>query len=146
MCCSAPAYYTCSMSIVAQPTQGYLMVSEMSRPPHDGHVLCGDQTFAGAVSPNSGRRLLQLSQISTADQRLELDAANFEVLPLLYSWTCDIHQGTFSYAVGRGKIDVLDFRRGQAYTHFTKTILTRFRRCSWACLRSTQVTSRSSCN
>lgn len=105
-------------SISTRPTQGYLMVPATTEPPHDGHILCGYQNIAGAVSPNSGRRLLQLALLNTTDQRLELQTASFEVLPLLYSWTCDISQGTFTYRVGPGKVDLLDFQQGQAYSDF----------------------------
>jgi hypothetical protein len=105
-------------NILARPIQGHLMVPAMSAPSYDGHMLCGHQNIAGAVSPNSGRRLLQLAQINTSDPRLELASANFEVLPLLYSWTCDIHHGTFTYRVGRGAVALLDFQRGQAYSNF----------------------------
>jgi hypothetical protein len=105
-------------SILACPTQGYLMVPATSTPPHDGHILGGAQNIAGAVSPNSGKRLLQLAQINTSDRRLELQTAGFEMLPLLYSWTCDIHQGNFTYRVRPGAIEVLQFTQGRAYTDF----------------------------
>ena len=103
---------------VARPTRGYLMVPATSPPPHDGHILGGAQNIAGAVSPNSGRRLLQLAQINTADRRLELQAADFEMLPLLYSWTCDMHQGSFTYRVRPGSVELLDFQQGRAHTDF----------------------------
>jgi hypothetical protein len=105
-------------SINTRPTQGYYMVPAKSAPSQDGHILGGSQSIAGAVSPNSGKPLLQLAQINTADPRLELETAGFAALPLLYGWTCDIHQGLFTYRVEPDRVELLDFPQGRTYTDF----------------------------
>ncbi len=72
-----------------------------------------------ALSPNSGRRLLQLALIRTTDERLYLQTAEFEGLPLLYSWTCDIHRGEFTYRVDQREIEILAYEAGTTlYTKF----------------------------
>lgn len=101
--------------IASFPSQGYFLVPAIGGP----HILGGDQNLAGALSPNSGRRLLQLARISTTDPRLYLQAAEFEGLPLLYSWTCDIHRGEFTYRVDQKGIEILAYEAGSTvYTKF----------------------------
>jgi hypothetical protein len=104
--------------IKSRPTQGYFMVPAKGSPSHDGHILGGSQSIAGAVSPNSGKPLLQLAQLNTDDRRLELETAKFASLPLLYSWTCDIHRSPFTYRVEPDRVELLSFQEGRTYTDF----------------------------
>jgi hypothetical protein len=106
-------------SFLVQPIQGYLLVpSASSGEGHYVHTLCGRTNFKGAVSPNSGKPLLQLLLLDASDPRLELSNAAAPHLPLFYSWTCPISEGVFSYRVVANEIEVINFNSGDPFTDF----------------------------
>jgi len=83
------------------------------------HFLFGPHSIAGVVSPNSGRPLLRLLQLDMADPRLGFHGNTGEVLPLLFSWSCEISQSSFIYRVtSNTAIELMIYRRGEAYDDF----------------------------
>jgi len=84
-----------------------------------GHEFCGPHRIRGATSPNSGRPLLQLLKLHLTDTRLNLSYPDVSILPLLFSWTCDISQGPLLYQlIDETAIEILRYRAGAAYQDF----------------------------
>lgn len=107
-----------SSDLLPLPRQGYFVV----RKAHDDeatyrHLLCGRPTFKGAISPNSGKPLLQLLALDARDPRLELPHQP-KTFPLLYSWTCPISDGVFTYGVRNDRIELIEFSEGAPYSDF----------------------------
>lgn len=106
-------------AMLSLPNQGYFAVPRNgpSEPPHS-HLLCGRTALRGAISPNSGRPLLQLLALNTSDERLDPPRSRLTALPLLYSWTCPISEGVFSYRVTTDHVDLIVFDSGDPYEDF----------------------------
>jgi hypothetical protein len=82
------------------------------------HIIGGVYEGAGAISPNSQKPLVQLASIYVADGLLNFGAWPLPVVPLLYSWTCAICEGTFSYRQFSGYIEIVEYVQGNAYADF----------------------------
>lgn len=105
---------------VSHISPGYI-VRVAERGDKDGwqHRLFGMHSIAGAVSPNSGRPLLRLLQLDMADPKLELNRGPGEVLPLLFSWSCEMSQSPVIYRVkSSAAVELMVYRRGKAYDDF----------------------------
>jgi hypothetical protein len=86
------------------------------------HRLFGNHSIAGAVSPNSGRPLLRLLQLDMADPRLGLNGNPGDLLPLLFSWSCEMSQSPVIYRMASSAaIELMISRRGKAYDDFPYT-------------------------
>lgn len=105
--------------LVTQPNQGYFAVTlDGPSEPRYSHLLCGRTVLRGAISPNSGRPLLQLLALDVSDERLDLPRPSLAALPLLYSWTCPISEGVFSYRVTIDHVELIAFESGNPYEDF----------------------------
>jgi hypothetical protein len=82
------------------------------------YVIGGPCDVRGAVSPNSGRALLQLASLYVAEGALELKGWPSPSIKLLYSWTCAICEGRFSYGQLEESIELIEVERGEAYSEF----------------------------
>jgi hypothetical protein len=101
-----------------KPAQGYFVeIVSPGTPLHFAHALGGLTSIKGATSPNSKRPLLTLLTLDGTDPRLDLGAFT-SALPLLYSWTCPISQGVFSYKFLPEKIEVIEYVDGDPYIDF----------------------------
>ena len=83
-----------------------------------GHKLGGHCGLDGAISPNSGRSLLQMAQLTTDSPELLALAFPLPKLPLLYGWSCAISDGPLQYRVTSGSVEIVEFRKGDAYDDF----------------------------
>ena len=81
-------------------------------------MLGGAYHLSGALSPNSGKPLLQLASIYVADGVLECKGWKFPRIQLLYSWTCAICEGAFSYRYSESGINIIKYVSGDAYSDF----------------------------
>src|SRR5262249_38302682 len=118
----------CAMAEHAEPMTGLLshvLPGYIVRPSEPGamteweHCLFGPHLIAGAASPNSQRPLLRLLQFDMADPRLGFHGNAGEVLPLLFSWSCEISQSPFIYRVpSNTTIELITYRQGEAYDDF----------------------------
>jgi hypothetical protein len=99
---------------------GYVAhVAEQGEKEELQHRLFGAHSIAGAVSPNSGRPLLRLLQLDMADPRLGFDGNPGDLLPLLFSWSCEMSQSPVTYRVkSNTAIELMIYRRGNAYDDF----------------------------
>lgn len=84
----------------------------------NSHTLGGKCELDGAISPNSGRPLLQLAQLSTGTSELLPLAFPTPKLPLLYGWSCAISEGPLHYRVTEQRVELVGFRKGEAYDDF----------------------------
>ena len=82
------------------------------------HIIGGACTFANAISPNSGRPLLQVASICLADPKLPNTALQIPVIPLLYGWTCALCESTFAYKIQHHNIEILQYLAGPAHDDF----------------------------
>jgi hypothetical protein len=91
------------------PKQAYwLMPGEDPQFPNATHIFCGKHDLPGAVSPNTGRPLIQVLSLDLTDPRLELTHAPIQRLPLLMSFTCGIiADAPFLYRILDGRIEIL---------------------------------------
>ena len=76
------------------------------------HALCGPQHINGAVSPNSGLPLLLVASLDTADPLLGIENLKLDTLHLLYSWTCGISAGVFSYRESSKGLEIITYTKG----------------------------------
>ncbi|GEM_PF-6184789 len=83
-----------------------------------GSVIGGIHNLVGSVSPNSGRALVQLASIRVDAGAVACKAWGFPDVPLLYSWTCAICEGRFTYKYLGYGIDILKYIPGEAYSDF----------------------------
>lgn len=81
-------------------------------------TLGGECQLFGAISPNSGRRLLQLASIQTTGGPLQCKDWDFPAIQLLYSWTCAICEGPFSYSFVGNAIAIVKYTHGDSYSDF----------------------------
>ena len=82
------------------------------------HSLCGAQQIVGAISPNSGLPLLLVASLDAADPRLGISSSKAKTLHLLYSWTCGISDGDFTYRQTNEGVEILAYSRGPAHSDF----------------------------
>ena len=82
------------------------------------HALCGPQHINGAVSPNSGLPLLLVASLDTADPLLGIENLKLDTLHLLYSWTCGISAGVFSYRESSKGLEIITYTKGPVQTDF----------------------------
>jgi hypothetical protein len=104
------------LSVLMLP--GYLV--KAATQPREGfsHFVGGVPAAAGAISPNTGLALLQLLSLDLSDRRLALERPGIDRLPLLYSWTCGIYQGSFIYQVMSDGVKILNFSPGRGDPSF----------------------------
>lgn len=81
-------------------------------------MIGGKYYGAGAVSPNSRTRLLQLASLGVTEGPLRLPGWPSPSINLLYGWTCAICEGTFSYRQRDNDIDIVECVRGESYSDF----------------------------
>lgn len=107
-------------ALISHILPGYIVCpSERGEMTEWKHCLFGPHSIAGAVSPNSQRPLLRLLQLDMADPRLGFHENAGEVLPLLFSWSCEISQSPFIYRVTSSTaIELITYHRGEAYDDF----------------------------
>lgn len=94
---------------------GYFLKPGVAR---SAHSLCGAQQIAGAISPNSGRPLLLVASLDTADPRIGISSSKVKTLHLLYSWTCGISDGDFTYRESSEGVEILAYATGPAHDDF----------------------------
>jgi hypothetical protein len=82
------------------------------------HVFCGPPVLKGSTCPNCRKSLIQFLALDTRDPRLGLGGWRSSVVPLLFCWTCNVAQGSFSYRVGAARVRLLRYRRGGVQTGF----------------------------
>jgi len=97
---------------------GYFLEPLESTLAHPKHVIGGQQRLHGAVSPNSGKPLLQLAAINTAVSELCPNPWRSDTLCFLYSWTCAICEGPFSYRQTDSYVEILEAQHGPTYSDF----------------------------
>lgn len=97
--------------------KGYFLEPQLKQSMND-HVLGGECTLKGALSPNSGRRLLQLASFYVAEGTIECKDWKLPRIPLLYSWTCAICEGKFSYRCLENEIQIVESISGESYSDF----------------------------
>jgi hypothetical protein len=105
-------------TIRSLPIKGYRLI-EMTNDNNDfSHHLCGKSQLHNAVSPNSGKPLLCLLSLDAKDKQLGIDFKNEPRIDLLYSWSCTIAEGDFSYRIISGKIEIISYEKGSYYDDF----------------------------
>ena len=99
---------------------GYSSTAYFLKPAKTGspHALCGSQHINGAVSPNSGLPLLLVASLDPADPRLGISRSKVDTLHLLYSWTCGISHGDFTYRESSQGVEILAYAKGPAHSDF----------------------------
>jgi hypothetical protein len=96
-------------------TQGYYLKEDRTS---SAHTLGGKCELDGATSPNSGRPLLQMAQLTMESPELLPLAFPLPKLPLLYGWSCAISDGPLHYRVTDGSVEIVEFTKGVAYDDF----------------------------
>jgi hypothetical protein len=91
------------------PKQAYWLIrGKDPQFPSVTHIFCGKHDLPGAVSPNTGRPLIQVLSLDLSDPRLELTSAPVPRLPLLMSFTCGIiADAPFLYRVFGDRVEIL---------------------------------------
>lgn len=82
------------------------------------HSVIGGFGPSSPVSPNSGRPLLQLAALDLIEMGLSPSDWVGPSIKLLYSWTCAISEGRFTYRCLEEGIQLLEAQRGDAYDDF----------------------------
>jgi hypothetical protein len=101
--------------MVAYSSMGFFLVPGESV---YAHALCGTQHLSGAISPNSGLPLLLVASLDLADPRLEVSNSKIRILHLLYSWTCGICEGDFTYRESDQGVEILSYSKGPTESDF----------------------------
>jgi len=101
--------------MISHTPQGYFVESATTDSPH---ALCGPQRINGAISPNTGLPLLLLVSLDPADPRLGISHLKLATLHLLYSWTCGISDGVFSYRESSEAVEIIAYTKGPLHTDF----------------------------
>jgi len=78
----------------------------------------GVQSLPGAVSPNSGLPLLLVLTLDTMDPRLAIGRSPLDRVHLLYSWTCAISDGEFSYRESKQAVEIIEYTKGGVHSDF----------------------------
>lgn len=104
-----------SSDAISYSSIGYFLKLGVAR---SAHSLCGTQQIAGAISPNSGLPLLLVASLDATDPRLGISSSKVETLHLLYSWTCGISDGDFTYRESSEGVEILAYARGPAHNDF----------------------------
>jgi len=97
---------------------GYFLTSVEGGEHPPLHTMGGPQSIPGAISPDSGAPLLLVATLNLRDARLHVPRTAVERLHLLYSWTCPISEGPFSYRETASGVELLQGRRGDAFDDF----------------------------
>ena len=100
---------------IPHSSAGYFLEPTKRRSPH---ALCGPQHIDGAISPNSGLPLLLVASLDPADTRLGISRSRTDTLHLLYSWTCGISDGDFTYRQSAQGVEILAYNKGPAHHDF----------------------------
>jgi hypothetical protein len=82
------------------------------------HCIGGRCTLKGATSPNTSKPLVQYAELYVASGEIACTMWNSPSISLLYSWTCGICEGPFSYRQTLEAIEVLQANSGQGYSDF----------------------------
>lgn len=82
------------------------------------HILGGSCQLDGAISPNSGRPLMQMASLDTTSKELRAIRYPLKRIPLLYGWSCAISDSWLTYRVGERNVELIDFCTGPAYDDF----------------------------
>ena len=101
--------------MISYTSTGYFLESARAE---SRHALCGPQHINGAVSPNSGLPLLLIASLDTADPLLGISNLKLDTLHLLYSWTCGISAGVFSYRESSKGLEIIKYTKGPTETDF----------------------------
>lgn len=101
--------------MISYTSAGYFLESARV---NSRHALCGPQHINGAVSPNSGLPLLLIASLDTADPLLGISSLKLDTLHLLYSWTCGISAGVFTYRESSKGLEIITYVKGPAQTDF----------------------------
>lgn len=104
-----------SSDVTSYSSIGYFLKPGVAR---SAHSLCGTQQLAGASSPNSGLPLLLVASLDATDPRLGISNSTVNKLHLLYSWTCGISDGDFTYRESSEGVEILAYARGPAHDDF----------------------------
>jgi hypothetical protein len=101
--------------VISRSSTGYFLEPTKHRSPH---ALCGPKHIDGAVSPNSGLPLLLVASLDPADTRLGISRSKTDTIALLYSWTCGISDGDFTYRQSAQGVEILAYNKGPAHGDF----------------------------
>ena len=104
-------------ALLSHSPVGYFITASKSDA-SSAHSLCGDQSIRGAISPNSGLPLLLVASLDLTDPRLGITDPRLKTLHLLYSWTCPISDGEFTYRETDSGIQVLKYTAGPPHKDF----------------------------
>lgn len=102
---------------LSHSTVGYFITASKSDA-SSAHSLCGAQSIRGALSPNSGLPLLLVASLDLTDPRLKIPSPRLKTLHLLYSWTCPISDGEFTYRETDGGVQLLKYTAGPPHKDF----------------------------
>lgn len=85
----------------------------MGPPSPTGVLTIGGQcNLPGAVSPNNRRPLTQHARLELSHRYLWPDKWPTPCFHFLYSWTCAIHEGDFSYQYAATDIRIIEYNAG----------------------------------
>ncbi len=101
--------------MISYTLEGYFLESATADSPH---ALCGSQRINGATSPNTGQPLLLLLSLDPTDPRLGIPHLKLNALHLLYSWTCGISGGVFSYRESSEGVEIIAYTKGPLQADF----------------------------
>ena len=106
---------------IGDPAEGCFV--EYQNPTEDGssfrHTFCGSHEIRGAWRPNCQKPFLLFLSLDTRDARLNLEGSSFQVLPLLFCWTCNVAQSEFLYRLGNGgAVELLQWGQGGTVMDF----------------------------
>ena len=104
-------------ALLSHSPVGYFITASKSDA-SSAHSLCGDQSIRGAISPNSGLPLLLVASLDLTDPRLGITDPRLKTLHLLYSWTCPISDGEFTYRETDSGVQVLKYTAGPPHKDF----------------------------
>lgn len=101
--------------MISRTLEGYFLESATA---DSLHALCGPHRINGATSPNTGQPLLLLLSLDPTDPRLGIPRLKLNALHLLYSWTCGISEGVFSYRESNEGVEIITYTKGPLQADF----------------------------
>lgn len=108
---------TSTSALLSHSPVGYFITASESDT-SSAHSLCGAQSIRGAISPNSGLPLLLVASLDLTDPRPGITDHRLKTLHLLYSWTCPISDGEFTYRETDSDVQVLKYTAGPPHEDF----------------------------
>jgi len=75
-------------------------------------TLGGSCLLHGAISPNTGSQLTQFARVRIDTGAFSIPDWQLPDIRFLYSWKCNIHEGSFSYRYLRNSIEIVEYIEG----------------------------------